>query len=529
MAANTVEELEKQYQTNNNKTTTTTTTTTTTLPKYEAQTDAVNKVYDTANSASMAALENAYNQSKAQAEAAAQKIPATYQAQANAVAAQSERDKQAFRETAGASGLNVGTGSQAALAQNNQLQSDLTRIRTAEADAKQDMDNRLNQLYITYQGSIAEALANNEYERANALLGEYKQAASSAVTVAQNQATLDRQWEQTQYNRNLQNAETLAKYGDFSGYKNLGYNDAQIAAMQAAWAYANPELARVVGSAGLGTGTGTGTGAVPPGYETPDGYVPPEGGDTVTTVTGSLPARQAGESYDAYYARLLNSGYSRADIIRSVNAEWQTGNMTPEMRNSLVDTYARSALTYEEGRSVVDQGKAQGIHPRIIIQDINAEWQAGRLTDADRDRLVSEVLAEYDLDADIPASSAKPASTSTSSSGASNLSAYSSSYYSQFLNGAKPANLIADVEARWRRAEISTEDKNALVSRINDWNVQRYANEYSNNLAAGANRDNVNTALDRRVSEGKLTQEEATRVTQMIDAYNRLPTDWVMG
>lgn len=249
-------ELEKQYN-NSVKNTTTTTTTTTTLPKYEAQVDAVNKTYDAANSASMAALENAYNQSKAQTEAAAQKIPATYQAQANSIAAQAERNRQAFNESAGAAGLNVGAGSQAALAQNNQLQNDLTTIRTAEANAKQDLDNQLNQLYTAYQGNIAEALANNEYERANQLLSEYRQAATSAVTVAQNQASIDRQAEETAYNRAKTDAATLAQYGDFSGYAALGYTADQIAAMRQIWEYQNPELAKVIGR-----GTGSTVGAV---------------------------------------------------------------------------------------------------------------------------------------------------------------------------------------------------------------------------------------------------------------------------
>lgn len=272
-------ELEKQYN-NSVKNTTTTTTTTTTLPKYEAQVDAVNKAYDAANSASMAALENAYNQSKAQTEAAAQKIPATYQAQANSIAAQAERNRQAFNESAGAAGLNVGAGSQAALAQNNQLQNDLTTIRTAEANAKADLDNQLNQLYTAYQGNIAEALANNEYERANQLLSEYRQAATSAVTVAQNQASIDRQAEETAYNRAKTDAATLAQYGDFSGYAALGYTADQIAAMRQIWEYQNPELAKVIGRR-----TGSTPGTTDGYYYTPTDTPT----DTLTTTPTTAP------------------------------------------------------------------------------------------------------------------------------------------------------------------------------------------------------------------------------------------------
>lgn len=352
-------ELEKQYN-NSVKNTTTTTTTTTTLPKYEAQVEAVNKTYDAANSASVAALENAYNQSKAQTEAAAQKIPATYQAQANSIAAQAERKRQAFNESAGAAGLNVGAGSQAALAQNNQLQNDLTTIRTAEANAKADLDNQLNQLYIAYQGNIAEALANNEYERANQLLSEYRQAATSAVTVAQNQASIDRQAEETAYNRAKTDAATLAQYGDFSGYAALGYTADQIAAMRQIWEYQNPELAKVIGR-GTGSTVGTTPGSTPGttgGYYYTPTTAPTTTPTTTPTTSPTTPTTSGAQEnsdlrfnnrdpqdyisltdMDDYLNEMRIDGESKTTIMRELIDAKNEGNISEEDFQTLKRMY----------------------------------------------------------------------------------------------------------------------------------------------------------------------------------------------
>ena len=105
-------------------------------------------------------------------------------------------------------------------------------------------------LYVEYQGKIATAVANNEYERAAQLLDEYRTAAQSVVDVAKDQAQLNLSYTQqnqsvanTNYDRLLSNAETLAKFGDFSGYLALGYTNDQIEQMRAVWRAANPDIA----------------------------------------------------------------------------------------------------------------------------------------------------------------------------------------------------------------------------------------------------------------------------------------------
>lgn len=405
----TPEELEKQYN-KQNSTQTTTTTTTTTLPKYEAQVDAVNKAYDAANSASMAALENAYNQSKAQTEAAAQKIPATYQAQANSVAAQAERNRQAFNESAAASGLNVGTGSQAALAQNNQLQNDLTTIRTAEANAKQNLDNQLNQLYTAYQGNIAEALANNEYERANQLLSEYRQAASSAVTVAQNQASLDRYAEETAYNRAQTDAATLAKYGDFSGYAALGYTSEQIAAMRQIWEYQNPELAAAqkasqsVGGPYVG---GPSDGPEVSEYQRWYNYLNGlrANGKSMLDVSRELrTAVQYGRISEADYAALVDV------FITNPDAEYASilGGYTPQASAPALGSSQPTAGTqpveqipYSQMQDFLEERIENGDSKLVISRDLREAFTRGDISQEVYERLAKEVMARSDYDSEI--------------------------------------------------------------------------------------------------------------------------------
>lgn len=235
------------------------------LPSYEAQIDAANKLYDAAMQKHLASLQTAYDNSKLNLEQYKETLPAIYQAQANTVSAESEKQKANFNELAAQQGMNAGTGSQAKLAMTNAEQQAMTDVRVAEANAMKEAEHELSSLYVNYQNSITEAVANNEYERAAALLEEYQKAAESVVETAYRQALLDLQSQDqaftqqlqlqelnqstsdSTYSKNLANAETLAKYGDFSGYKALGYSDSAIAQMTAVWKLANPDLAYAIG------------------------------------------------------------------------------------------------------------------------------------------------------------------------------------------------------------------------------------------------------------------------------------------
>ena len=137
---------------------------------------------------------------------------------------QYERNRRNFNQQAAGSGLNTGTASQAALAQNSTWQRDYGNLRTAEADALAKADQQMAALETQYKSAVASAIAENDYDRAKALMDEYG----------------------NQENRDAAMAKTLASYGDFSGYARL-YGDDAANNMAQYWIYSNPQLAYSMG------------------------------------------------------------------------------------------------------------------------------------------------------------------------------------------------------------------------------------------------------------------------------------------
>jgi hypothetical protein len=242
MATNT-EELEKAYNqnvTNNTSsgdtggstaTTDTATTTSSTTQSISgdaystARTDAINQMYDSQINQTKSELEAAYNQNVSDAQAAADKIAGTYQTQGNNLATQYERNRYNLNQQAAGNGINTGTGSQQALALASNYQSDYAGLNKSQAEAETEAEKGINDLTTQYRADIQSAIAQNDYQRAAALLDEYNNAEE----------------------RNLQNAQILAQFGDFSGYATL-YGQEQADNMLAIWQAQNPDLAYMTGS-----------------------------------------------------------------------------------------------------------------------------------------------------------------------------------------------------------------------------------------------------------------------------------------
>ncbi len=107
------------------------------------------------------------------------------------------------------------------------------------------------ELETQYKSAVAQAIAENDYNRAKALMDEYG----------------------NQENRDATMAKILAGYGDFSGYAKL-YGDDVANNMTQYWIYSNPQLAYSMGkisedeyrrltgksSGGSGSGGTSGTG-----------------------------------------------------------------------------------------------------------------------------------------------------------------------------------------------------------------------------------------------------------------------------
>jgi hypothetical protein len=272
--------------------------------KYQGEGyDAINGMYDAQKQARLAGLESAYNQNLSNAQAQRDTLPQQYQARANDLAVQYERQRRNLNQQAAANGLNTGTGSQMQLALGSNYQRDYGGIRTAQQQAIDAADRGINDLKAAYQSSVQQAVADNDYQRAQALLAEYK----------------------NQYQQRLQQAQTLASYGDFSAYLNIpGYSQGQVDNMRNTWIASNPGLA-------YNTGAITAAQYYNMTGKWPTGYAAPSGGSGYAY----RPRREKGEGDD----ETSSSGEGGSvplppGVVRKDDGTYDLGNLPFRMSDS---------------------------------------------------------------------------------------------------------------------------------------------------------------------------------------------------
>lgn len=129
--------------------------------------------------------------------------------------AEAEKARKNYNEVQNAYGLTSGAMAQARLAQDNQLQADMTAIRTAQQEADASIERERGLLAKEFANAIAKAQANNDMQLAQAL---YAQA----------------QREEERLLKNQENAAALmAGAGDYSLYAQLyGLTPEQLAMLQ---------------------------------------------------------------------------------------------------------------------------------------------------------------------------------------------------------------------------------------------------------------------------------------------------------
>lgn len=159
---------------------------------------------------------------------------------------QYERNRRNLNLQAAGNGINTGTGSQQQLALNQQFQSGYNDIQRAQADAQAEAQQKIADLTTQYQLSVQEALANNDYQRAQALYDEYNNGQQ----------------------RDLKAAQIMAEFGDFSGYNKL-YGKDVADNMANVWKFQNPDLAWNLGKI-TGEDYYKATGNYPRGYTPPN-------------------------------------------------------------------------------------------------------------------------------------------------------------------------------------------------------------------------------------------------------------------
>ena len=136
----------------------------------------ITALYDAQREAQLQQLKGAYDQSVQTLQQEQAKIAPTYATQANDLAAQYERTRMNNNLQAANNGLNTGAGSQMALAQQGNYLSAYGGLKTQQAQAEQAIQNRLAEMEISYKNAVAQAIADNDYQRAAALFAEYKNA-----------------------------------------------------------------------------------------------------------------------------------------------------------------------------------------------------------------------------------------------------------------------------------------------------------------------------------------------------------------
>ena len=284
------------------------------------QGQAINDMYDAKKQSQLTQLESAYQASRAEAEAARDKLPGQYRQQANDLSAQYERNRRNFNLQADASGLNTGAASQAALAQNSAYQRDMGALRTSQAEAMAEADRGIADLERQYQANVSSAIADNDYQRAQALMNEYNNG----------------------YSRDLNTAKTLAAYGDFSGYAGL-YGQETANSMAALWKAQNPELAYNTGRMTAEEYKAV-TGKYPAGYQAP--YTPVHN-----------PTPKPGEEQVSDTAKNIANTIATGSIADMQNALAYASQNSGSFTQKELDLIANAL---ESGRSIYNRNQYHG-------------------------------------------------------------------------------------------------------------------------------------------------------------------------
>lgn len=188
--------------------------------RQKEQTAQIGGLYDKQYNAKAAELKTAYDRNMSDAQAAQQKIAPQYQQQANAMAAQYERNRRNANLQAMNNGMATGTAVQQQQALNNRFQQNYAGLRAQEVAAQAAAQQKIAGLATDYQNQMALARADAENKKAAALVENQN---------AQND------WYDQQ-------AKILAGYGDFSAYEKL-YGKEAADYMKRIWRIQNPTLA----------------------------------------------------------------------------------------------------------------------------------------------------------------------------------------------------------------------------------------------------------------------------------------------
>lgn len=134
----------------------------------------INKMYDGSLESQKQTLTQNYDTGVSDIAASAEKQRKATDANLNRTYVESAKAAKNYGEVQNAYGLTSGAMAQARLAQDNQLQADLTALRAAQTDSDAQFERQRNLLAKEYSAAIAKAQADNDYQRAQALYNAAK-------------------------------------------------------------------------------------------------------------------------------------------------------------------------------------------------------------------------------------------------------------------------------------------------------------------------------------------------------------------
>ena len=185
---------------------------TTTKPTNE---ELIKQMYDASLAGQKAQLEQNRDQGLADLQAEQERLQKQTDANLNRTYVEAARDQKNYAEVQNAYGLTSGAMAQARLAQDNQLEADLTALRGAQANIDANIEREKTMLSQQYMAAIAQAQADNDLKRAQAL---YDQAKRDEDALRQNQ---------------LDAGKLMASVGDYTILANLyGLTPEQLAKLQ---------------------------------------------------------------------------------------------------------------------------------------------------------------------------------------------------------------------------------------------------------------------------------------------------------
>lgn len=137
--------------------------------------DLINQMYDASLAGQKVQLEQNRDQGLANLEQEQKKLQQQTDANLNRTYVEAARDQRNYNEVQNAYGLASGAMAQARLAQDNQLEADLTALRGAQAQVDANIERERTMLSQQYMAAIAQAQAENDLKRAQALYDQAKE------------------------------------------------------------------------------------------------------------------------------------------------------------------------------------------------------------------------------------------------------------------------------------------------------------------------------------------------------------------